>query len=209
MNPLAGWTPPDRGALFVVSGASGTGKSTLLRHLFATVPGLEFSVSATTRSPRPGEVDGVHYHFVSPERFAELRDGGQLLEHAAVYGRSYGTLRAPVEGAIAAGRSVVLDIDVQGAAQVRASHPEAVTVFILPPSLEATRARLEARGTDSPAVIEARLAEAGVQLGGCGDYDYLVMNDDLETAVAQLVGIVVAELSRTARRGSWVRRFRA
>lgn len=208
MSGLAGWTAPDRGALFVVSGPSGAGKSTLLHRLFETVPGLEFSVSATTRAPRPGERDGVEYHFVSPERFAELRDGGELLEYATVYGRSYGTPRAPVLAALEAGRSIVLDIDAQGAAQVRRGHPEAVTVFILPPSLGATRERLRARGTDPPAVIEARVAQAEAQLTRCGEFDYLVFNDELDTASAQLVGVVVAELSRASRRGSWVRRFR-
>lgn len=204
---LAAWQPPDRGALFVVSGASGAGKSTLLKRLFATVPGLEFSVSATTRAPRPGERDGVDYHFVDLPRFREMVAQGQLYEWAEVYGRCYGTPRGPVDAALAEGRSIVLDIDVQGAAQVRTVCPDAVTVFILPPSLDALRARLVGRGTDAPEVVERRMADAAQQLQACGEYGYLVLNDDLETAATQLVGVFVAELSRRGRRDTWVRRF--
>lgn len=206
---LERWEAPDRGALFVVSGASGTGKTTLLKAAFDAVPGLGFSVSATTRAPRQGERDGVEYHFVSQERFAELRDGGSLLEWATVYGRSYGTPRRPVEEALAAGRSIVLDIDAQGAAQVRRSHPDAVTIFVLPPSLDALRTRLEARRTDAPEIIDRRMREAHEQLIHAGEYDYLVLNDHLATASAQIVGVFVAELSRRARRDSWVQRFSA
>jgi guanylate kinase len=206
---LTGWITPDEGALFVVSGPSGTGKSTLLKAAFAAVPGLEFSVSYTTRAPRPGERDGVDYHFVDAPRFLDVRAAGGLLESAEVYGRHYGTPRAPVEAALAEGRSIMLDIDVQGATQVRGKRPDAVTIFVLPPSLDVMRDRLQARGTDSEAVIERRIREADVQLHGCGSYDYLVMNDALEAATAQLVGIIVAELSRRTRRGTWVRRFTA
>lgn len=205
MSPLPGWQAPDRGALFVVSGASGTGKTTLLRAALQRVPGLEFSVSATTRAPRVGEADGVDYHFVSTDRFRAMLADGALLEHAEVYGTLYGTPRAPVLAALAEGRSIVLDIDVQGAAQVRAAYPEAVTIFILPPRVEAIRERLAARGTDDPAVVERRIREAHAQLARCGEYDYLVMNDVLDTAHAQLQGIFLAELSRRGRRDGWVR----
>ncbi len=202
---LEGWQAPDAGVLFVVSGASGTGKTTLLHELFARVPGLAFSVSVTTRPPRPGEVDGVHYRFVDRTTFEALRDSGALLEHAEVYGTGYGTPRAPVEAALRDGRSIVLDIDVQGAAQVRHSHPSAVSIFILPPRLAVIRERLEARGTDAPEVIARRVREAHAQLAACGTYDYLVMNDVLSTAHAQFQGIVLAELSRSERRQGWVR----
>lgn len=205
MARIGGWSTPDRGALFVVSGASGTGKSTLLQHVLDRVPDLRFSVSLTTRSPRPGEVDGLHYHFVDGVQFSQQRDQGGLLEHAEVYGTWYGTPRQPVEAAIAAGQSMVLDIDVQGAAQVRRGHPEAVSIFILPPSLGELRARLEARGTDTPGVIERRMAGAATQLARCGEYDYLVMNRDLEGACQQFEAVFLAELSRRARRDSWVR----
>ena len=205
---LQGWQTPDHGALFIVSGASGTGKTTLLRAALERVPGLEFSVSATTRAPRAGERDGVDYHFVTHARFQDMLQRNELLEHAEVYGTLYGTPREPVWRALREGRSIVLDIDVQGAGQVRASFDtdhRPVTVFILPPSIETIRKRLEARGTDTPEVVDRRIREAHAQIARCGDYDYLVMNDVLDTAHAQLQGIFLAELSRRSRRDSWVR----
>ncbi len=205
MSQLKAWHPPDRGALFVVSGPSGAGKSTLLKRAFARIPGLSFSVSVTTRRPRSGERDGVDYHFVDAERFASLRDAGELLEHAEVYGTFYGTPRAPVLDALAEGRSIVLDVDIQGAAHVRLTHPDAVTIFILPPSPDHLRERLEARQTDPPAVIDRRMREAASQMVGCGTYDYIVLNDHLETAAAQFEGVFLAELSRVQRRLAWVR----
>lgn len=203
----ATWEKPQSGALFVISGASGSGKTTLLKRVFQRVSGLQFSVSATTRGIRAGEVDGVDYHYVDVPTFQRLRDQGDLLEHAEVYGRYYGTPRQPVEEALGQGLSVVLDIDVQGARQVRRSHPAAVSVFILPPSVETIRERLIARGTDSAEVIARRVREAEEQLSACGDYEYLVMNDDLDMATRVLESIVLAELSRTSRRTRWVQRF--
>lgn len=205
---ISGWEEPDVGALFVVSGPSGSGKSTLLSRLFAAVPGLEFSVSLATRAPREGERDGVDYHFVSAARYDDVLAAGGLLEHAEVYGTRYGTPRAPVEAALAAGRSIVLDIDTQGAAQVRASMPGCVTIFVLPPSVDAIRQRLVARGTDSAEVIARRVRDAGQQIQCCATYDYVVMNRDLAAAEAQLVGIIVAELSRVERRKSWCDRLK-
>jgi guanylate kinase len=205
---LQGWQTPDHGALFIVSGASGTGKTTLLRAALERVPGLEFSVSATTRAPRAGERDGVDYHFVTHARFQDMLQRNELLEHAEVYGTLYGTPREPVWRALREGRCIVLDIDVQGAGQVRASFDtdhRPVTVFILPPSIETIRKRLEARGTDTPEVVDRRIREAHAQIARCGDYDYLVMNDVLDTAHAQLQGIFLAELSRRSRRNTWVR----
>ncbi|MES2643184.1 MAG: guanylate kinase [Myxococcota bacterium] len=202
---LEGWAAPDFGALFVVSGASGTGKTTLLHAALDRVPGLEFSVSATTRAPRKGERDGVDYHFVNPDEYREMVGRNELLEHAEVYGTMYGTPRAPVFAALREGRSIVLDIDVQGAGQVRAVYPEAVTIFVLPPRIEVIRQRLEARGKDGPEVVERRIRDATEQIARCGEYDYLVMNDVLDTAHAQLQGIFLAELSRRSRRSSWVR----
>ena len=196
------WTidSPDRGVLFVVSGPSGVGKTTLVKRALEHVPGLEFSVSATTRPPRDGEQDGVQYHFVTPEKFLGLVEAGAFLEHATVYGRSYGTLREPVVSRLTQGGSILLDIDVFGATQVRQQMPDAVQVFILPPSLEALEARLRGRGTDGEEVVRRRMEEAAHQLRGAPQYDYVVVNHDLATAHQVFEAILVAELSRVSRR---------
>lgn len=198
---------PDRGVLFVVSGPSGVGKSTLLKSVIGRVPGLRFSVSATTRGPRVGEADGVDYHFLTPDGFRARVAAGEFLEHAVVYDRMYGTLAGPTEEALAAGDSLVLDIDVLGARQVRVSKPEAVHVMIVPPSIEHLEARLRARGTDDEDVIRRRMELVHGQLGALGEFDHIVVNDDLETARATLLGIVLAEMCRTARMSTWVARF--
>lgn len=197
---LTGWDRPDRGVLFVVSGPSGVGKSTLVRRAMEAIPDLAFSVSATTRAPRPGEQDGVHYHFLDGRRFEELVRGGAFLEHATVYDRRYGTLREPTERALAEGRSLVLDIDVQGAAQVRAQLPEAVHLFVLPPRVAILEERLRRRGTDPEETIRRRMTQVGEQLRGCVDFDYVVVNDHLETASATFTGVLLAEMSRCSRR---------
>jgi guanylate kinase len=206
---LSGWERPGQGALFVVTGSSGTGKTTLVRAALAAIPQLSFSVSATTRPARPGEREGVDYTFVSPGRFDALLAEDAFLEHAEVYGNRYGTLREPVARALSAGTSIVLDIDTQGAAQVRARWPGAVSIFVLPPSLPALEARLRARGTDPEPVILRRVREAHVQLQDCGSFDYLVVNEHLSAATDQFQAILVAELLRRARRDGWVRRFGA
>lgn len=204
---LSDWTRPDRGALFVVTGASGTGKTTLVREALTRVPELGWSVSMTTRAPRTGEVDGKDYHFVSQESFTEAVARGELLEWAQVYGNRYGTPRGPVEAALSAGRSILLEIDAQGAAQVRAALPEAVLIFILPPSVEALEARLRGRSTDSEQVIQRRLADANAQLRAAGDFDYLVVNETLSSAHDQFQAVLVAELRRRSRNSSLVSRF--
>ena len=206
---LPGWVPPDRGALFVVSGPSGVGKSTLVRAALAAIPRIRFSTSATTRAARPGEQDGVHYHFVDPERFAEMLAEGLFLEHATVYDRSYGTLREPTEQALASGVSLLLDIDVQGSRQVRERLPEAVHVFVAPPSYEELERRLRARGTEDDAVVAQRMAQAAEQLRGCPAYDYLIVNDVLELAHRTFQGILLAELSRVERRRAQAERLAA
>lgn len=198
---------PDRGALFVLSGPSGVGKSTLIRHVMDTVPDVGFSVSATTRGPRAGEEDGVHYHFLTKEDFLQRVGEDAFLEHAEVYGRHYGTLVEPVERALAAGRSILLDIDVQGAEQVKRRMPEAVSVFLLPPSREALEKRLRGRGTDAEEVIARRMAEADEQLAAMASYDFLVVNDHLESAKQVLAGVLLATLSRTALHDGLVKRW--
>lgn len=204
---MPGWVPPDRGALFVVSGPSGVGKSTLVRRALATIPALRFSVSATTRPARPDEQQGVHYHFVDRSRFAAWVDEGAFLEHAEVYDQCYGTLRAPTLDAMSQGISLLLDIDVQGARQIRECLPEAVHIFVSPPSREALRERLVARGTDNPAVIARRMEKATEQLRGCGSYDYVVVNDVLELGHRVFQGVLLAELSKTKRRPTLVERL--
>lgn len=206
---LRTWPRPDRGALFVVSGASGTGKTTLVQEALRRMPNLTFSVSATTRPPRAGERDGIDYLFVSPEAFEELRQTNELLEWAEVYGNRYGTPKGPVLAAIARGDSILLDIDVKGARQVRRALPEAVTIFLLPPDMATIETRLRARSTDSEAVIERRMAEAREQLEGAAEADYIVVNDALESAHDQLQAILVAELCRRHRHPTLVERFSA
>jgi guanylate kinase len=180
------------GRLFVITGPSGVGKGTLIRRLLERFPGLELSVSATTRPPRPGERDGIDYHFMSGEEFERLAREGELLEHATYSGHRYGTPRSEVEPRLAAGRSVVLEIEVQGARQVREAMPEAVQVFIAPPSPGTLRERLEARATDRPEEIERRLSVAEEELAARSEFGYVIVNDDLERATEELVGLVRA-----------------
>ncbi len=184
------------GHVFVITGPSGVGKGTLIRGLLERVPGLELSVSATTRAPRPGERDGVDYHFLSDEEFDRRVAAGDFVEHARYSGRQYGTLRSELERRMAAGAGVVLEIEVQGARQIRAGMPEAVQVFIAPPSVEALRARLVGRGTDAPADVEARLATALEELEAEKEFEYVVVNDRLEQATEELAEIVRRELER-------------
>ncbi len=180
--------------VFVITGPSGVGKGTLIRTLRERVPELELSVSATTRDPRPGELSGVDYHFLSDADFDERVDAGDFLEHASYSGRRYGTLRSELAKRTAAGHPVVLEIEVQGARQVRERMPDAVQIFIAPPSDEALRARLVGRGDTPPEQMEARLATARGELRAAGEFGHVVVNDRLEDAVDELVRIVRAEL---------------
>jgi len=184
--------------VFVITGPSGVGKGTLIRTLLERVPELALAVSATTRAPRPGERDGVHYHFLSDEAFDARVAEGAFVEHADYSGRRYGTLHAELERRLERGAPVVLEIEVQGARQVREALPDAVRIFIAPPSPEALRTRLIGRGTDSPEQIEARLRSALRELDARTEFAHVVVNDRLDDAVARLERIVRAELDSDA-----------
>jgi guanylate kinase len=185
---------PSAPKVFVITGPSGVGKGTLIRGLLERVPELELSVSATTRAPRPGEQDGVDYHFLTPEEFEAHVAAGDFVEHATYSGNRYGTLRSELERRLQTGAGVVLEIEVQGARQVRQAMPEAVAVFIAPPSREALRARLVGRGTDSAEQVDARLQTAERELEAQPEFRHVVVNDRLEEATDALVSIVRAEM---------------
>jgi len=180
------------GTLFIIAAASGTGKTSLVKALVADADRLGVSVSHTTRPARPGEVDGVNYHFTSREQFLTEVAAGQFLEHAEVFGNLYGTSRTWVEQQLAKDHDVILEIDWQGAQIVRALMPQALSIFILPPSLKALAERLNGRGTDSNEVIAHRLSEAIADITHYSEFDYLVINDDFPTALADLQAIVRA-----------------
>jgi guanylate kinase len=176
--------------VFVITGPSGVGKGTLIRSLRERVPELELSVSATTRAPRPGEEDGVAYHFLTDGDFQRRVEAGEFVEHATYSGRRYGTLRAELDRRTRDGHPVVLEIEVQGARQVRRTMPEALQVFIAPPSRDALRARLVGRGTDDAEQVEARLRTADAELEAQDEFAHVVVNDRLEDAVDELTAIV-------------------
>jgi guanylate kinase len=187
------------GGLLVVSAPSGAGKTTLCRRLLQALPGLVFSVSHTTRPPRSLEKPGVDYHFVTREEFETRRRSGEFLEWAVVGGELYGTSGQEVEEILGEGHDVLLDLDTQGAMAVRRLRPEAVLIFILPPGPEALRARLVARGSESEESLERRLRLAAAEVARAGEYDYQVINDDLDAAFDRLRSIVVATRCRTSR----------
>jgi guanylate kinase len=176
--------------VFVITGPSGVGKGTLIRGLLDRVPGLELAVSATTRKPRPGERDGVDYHFLTDAEFDRIVAEGGFVEHATYSGNRYGTLRRELEERLARGAGVVLEIELQGARQIRSSMPEAVQIFIAPPSRDALRARLVGRGTDDAAQVEERLRTAEAELAAQHEFAHVVVNDRLEQALDELEAIV-------------------
>ncbi len=178
----------------MITGPSGVGKGTLIRGLLERVPELELSVSATTRKPRAGERDGIDYHFLTPEEFEQHVTAGDFLEHATYSGNRYGTLRSEVERRLKEGRPVVLEIELQGARQVRQAMLDAVAVFIAPPSRDALRARLIGRGTDTPEQVDERMRTAERELEAQPEFSHVVVNDRLEQATDQLVAIVRTEL---------------
>ena len=183
----------NRGSLVVISGFAGVGKGSILNEMMKRHEGYAYSVSATTRSPRPGETDGVNYFFISREKFEEMIEKGELLEYASYVENYYGTPRFYVERMMAEGRDVLLEIDIQGAMNIRKSMPEAILVFVLPPSAGVLEQRLTGRGTETPEQVERRTLEAYTELKDMPSCDYVIVNDDLETAVRQLEAIVVAE----------------
>ncbi len=179
-----------RGRLFVIAAPSGAGKTSLLHALMKRRPALRFSVSCTTRKPRPGEHDGKDYHFIDRAAFERLEEAGEFIEHANVFGNLYGTRRSVVEAALAEGRDLLLEIDWQGAKQVREHLPEAVQVFILPPSRAALELRLRKRGSDSPESIERRLEESALEISHWRDFDHVIVNRDFDAALAELEAVV-------------------
>ncbi len=189
----------ERGDLFVISAPSGAGKSTMCHRLMEETPGVSFSVSHTTRAPRRGEVDGVDYHFVSRETFMQMVENGEFIEWAEVHGNCYGTSREAVVSMLLQGEDVLLDIDVQGAMQVREIFKDAVLVFILPPSLEVLEQRLRGRGTDSEETIALRLRNAAKELEYVNEYTFLIVNDDLIRATGDLQSIILARRCRRER----------
>ncbi|WP_163338037.1 guanylate kinase [Desulfopila sp. IMCC35008] len=190
-----------RGILFVISAPSGTGKTTLLRRVMGRLEGLNFSVSHTTRAPRPGEQDGRDYHFIPREEFEVMIEGNRFVEWARVHDNLYGTATAGVVGQLAQGEDVILDIDVQGAAIIReSSELEGVHIFIAPPRLAILKERLKGRNTDSDETIELRLKNAVTEMASAPTYDYLIVNDDLDEAAEMLASIIIAERARCHRR---------
>jgi guanylate kinase len=189
---IATKSPPASGCLFVLAAPSGGGKTSLVRALLQREPGIRLSISYTTREPRPGEKDGVDYHFIDEPGFKERLGAGEFLEHAYVHGNWYATSAIWLRMEVQAGHDVLLEIDWQGAQQVRQLMPDAVHIFILPPSLELLRERLEKRGQDTPEVIGRRLQAAREEMRHCGEFDYVIMNQDFARAVDDLSVIVRA-----------------
>lgn len=193
-----------KGKTFIICGPSGVGKGTVVSRLMEADPTLYFSVSATTRAPRAGEADGVHYHFLTRERFQEWIDAGDFLEHAQFVGNFYGTPRRYVDEAMDQGRDVLLDIEIQGAEQIHRKRPEAVRIYIAPPSWEELERRLTGRGTEDTEKIRSRLARGREEFAAAKDFDYLVINDTVDHAVAEIRAIMTAEHCRPAERAAQI-----
>lgn len=196
-----------RGILFVVSSPSGGGKGTLIQRVLNKIPNLSYSVSFTTRAPRSGESNGREYFFVTPEKFEQMVAANEFLEWAHVHSKRYGTARQQVVREVSAGRDIILEVDVQGAASVRALLPDSVSIFILPPSFEILKQRLQARGTDSPEELDLRLRNAPAELKDYSAFEYLIVNDDADRAAEQMTAIVQAERARLSRQEARVKRI--
>lgn len=189
----------NKGALIILAGPSGSGKDTVMKELFKLIPDLKFSISSITRDMREGEVNGEKYNFITREEFESLIENNQLLEYNVYCGNYYGTPKAPVEAAIAEGKEILIEIDVNGAEEVRKNCTDYYSVFIMPPSFEVLRERLIGRGTDKMEVIEKRLLEAKAEIARANEFDYIVVNDDLQTAVNTLKTIIEAERCKSSR----------
>jgi len=198
--------PGQRGILFVVSSPSGGGKGTLIQRVLRQLPNLCYSVSFTTRQPREGEIDGREYFFVDRNKFAEMAERNDFLEWANVHGHLYGTSRHQVVRDVSGGKDIILEVDVQGAASIRQIVADAVSVFILPPSLEILRQRLVARGTDSADSLAVRLNNAPTELKAYKAFDYVIINDDVDRAAGQLAAIIEAERTRLSRQKITIQR---
>ncbi len=207
-DPLVDPPPPRRGLMFVLASPSGAGKTSMARRILAEDDGISLSISATTRPPRPGEVDGKDYHFVDDRSFDALVTGNDLLEWAHVFGKRYGTPREPVREALAHGRDVLFDIDWQGTQQLKARDAkDVVSVYILPPSLGELESRLRSRGTDSAEIIADRMSRAASEISHWGEYDYVLVNDDFDTCLDQIRSILRAERLRRSRRKAYLSEF--
>lgn len=194
-----------RGSLIVLSGFAGVGKGTVLKSLFETNDGYAYSVSATTRDPRPGEVDGVHYFFISKERFEEMIRGDELLEYASYVGNYYGTPKEYVDRRLEEGFDVILEIEVQGALKIKKKVPDAVLIYMLPPSAKTLKDRLTGRGTETEDVIRKRLRRAAEEAVGAEEYDYIIVNDDVDECAQQLNGLIRSQRLRTNRNLEFMR----
>lgn len=189
----------NRGKLFIVSGPSGSGKDTVLSEVFKVCPEIQFSISSVTRKMRQGEVEGQKYNFISREQFEAMIAADQLLEHNVFVGNYYGTPKAPVEKCLNEGKDMIVEIDVNGAAQIREKMPDAISIFIMPPSLEVLKQRLSGRGTEAPEVVEERIQVALDEIEKAALYDYIVVNDKLEFAVSDFITIIKSERLRVSR----------
>ena len=189
----------NKGRVFIISGPSGSGKDTVLKKVFERLPDIEFSISSITRPMRAGEIEGEKYNFISRERFEEMIANDELLEHNNFVGNYYGTPKAPVLNCIENGKDMLIEVDVNGAAQIRQKMPDAVSIFIMPPSLEVLKKRLYGRGTDSEDVIKKRINEALQEIARATEYDYIVVNDVIETAVDNIITVMSVDRFKTDR----------
>lgn len=192
----------NQGNLYIVAAPSGGGKTSLVKALVSCLSHIEVSISHTTRAIRPGEIEGIHYFFISQEKFIDMLNNNEFVEHAKVYDKLYGTSVAQIDNRLKQGIDVVLDIDWQGSQQIKRLFPQAVNIFILPPSLEALKERLHARGQDKPEIIAERMEKAQLEMSHYGEFDYLIINDDFEQAASDLQAIVRANRLKTDKQSS-------